>query len=183
MSDIITNLEDLNPEDLKAVGNLINKLAKRNKQQNPEQTVDKQESSGYDNPEPTAQQSAGRSQPRNTKSGRSSPRASANKRPEPVRRGRGVSRGGQGRTESVSLANENKFERMRERNDFKKDSAIDRKLWGDRNPTERPEEFEFAEAQCKVCRNWFDINPNLVLLDPETKEYNFTCDNCVPRGN
>lgn len=174
MSDLITNLEDLGPEELKAVSNLINKLAKRKRSEEPldnlgevEETVERKPKQKQ---KPTVQ-------------GRSSPRNPQNQKKDTRVRRRGGSRGGAGRTESVVLSNENKFEKMRERNNFKADAEIDKKLWGDRKPTERPDEFEFVEVQCKECGKWYDINPNLVYIDQDSREVNFTCDNCVPRGN
>jgi len=173
MSDLITNLEDLGPEELKAVSNLINKLAKRKrKEESP--VVDAEEPQEDIKPRPVSQKSRGRSSPKN----QANQRRNNNK----VRRP-GGSRGAAARTEPVRLSNENKFLSMRERNSNKQDSEIDKKLWKGRRPTERPDEFHFAEVQCKECLLWYDVNPELVLIDPDTKTYNFTCDNCVPRGN
>lgn len=170
MSDLIKNLESLTPEELQKVGNLINKFAKRK-----ENSVDNEITT--DEIEETSRQ-----KPKKRVQGRSSPRNTQNQT-QRVRRKGGRGRGGAGRTESVTLSNENKFERMRERNNFKADAEIDKKLWGNRQPTERPDEFEFVEVQCKECGKWYDINPNLIYLDQDSREVNFTCDNCVPRGN
>lgn len=174
MSDIIKNLESLTPEELQKVGNLIEKFAKRKSDNN---EVDSTET------EDIIEKPRQKSKPKRTVQGRSSPRNPANQRKDTRVRRRGPSRGGAGRTESVVLSNENKFERMRERNNYKADAEIDKKLWGNRQPTERPDEFEFVEAQCKECGKWYDINPSLVYVDQDSREINFTCDNCVPRGN
>jgi hypothetical protein len=87
------------------------------------------------------------------------------------------------RTESVQLSGENRFMKMRERNAEKKDTKIDKALWTDREPSERPDEFQFAEVQCKVCGMFFDVNPGLVVVDADTGGANFTCNNCSPRGH
>ena len=170
MSDLITNLENLTPEELKRVANLIEKFTKR-------KTVDNQQTEDIIKEEPKAKQKSTK-----VTQGRSAPRNPVNKKNNNVRR-KGSRGGGAGRTESVVLSNENKFEKMRDRNSFKDDAKIDKKLWGDRQPTERPEEFEFVEVQCKECGKWYDINPTLIYVDQDTREVNFTCDNCVPRGN
>jgi hypothetical protein len=177
MSDIITNLEDLGPEELKAVSNLINKLAKRKKQsESTEEVVDSTPLGD------TVREQKPKGPPKRHSQGRTEPRNPQNKKTRVKRKG-GRGRGGAGRTESVVLSNENKFERMRERNDFKKDTEIDKKLWSGREPTQRPDEFQFVEVQCKECGRWYDINPDLVYVDQDSREINFTCDDCVPRGN
>ena len=55
-------------------------------------------------------------------------------------------------------------------------------MWANRNPTTRPDEVEFVEAQCKICGYWFDVNPNLLMTDEDTEEWNFTCNGCAAGG-
>jgi len=109
---------------------------------------------------------------------------SINQQTRSPRRGEGSSRGQgvQARTEPVQLSGKNKFEQMDARLTSRGDTKIDRKLWGDNSPTERPPEYQPVEVQCKVCNRYFDINPNLVYVDFDTKVPNFTCDSCSPRG-
>ena len=160
--DLITSLENLTEDELRAVSKLINKFAKRKEKPRPEK---KQK----DRPPKTQQR------------GRKEPRSARNKRKtqSSVKRHGRRKKGVQARTEPVQIDNENKFLMMRERNSEKKDTSIDKKLWQNREPTVRPEKFEYAEVQCKKCGLWFDVHPGLIYVDPDTKEPTFTCDDCV----
>lgn len=136
---------------------------------------------------------------RSTGVGRSVPRNPQNQEAQDgTRRGRhgkkGTVRLGRGggrvvaRTETVVLTGDNKFltskQFSEERVYAKKDVATDKKLWSDnegetREPSERPDKFEFAEVQCNgPCGLWFDINPDLILLDHDTGQPNFRCNDC-----
>lgn len=108
------------------------------------------------------------------------------------RRGQTITPGrGQGRTlartEPVQLSGENKFDTMKEnkrskkliRDSEKSDTLIDKALWTDREASDRPDEFQFAEVQCVgPCGLWFDVNPGLILIDQDSGLPNFTCNNC-----
>jgi hypothetical protein len=203
---IITSLETLSDDEMDAVARLIGKFSRRKENPQPEleKRIDKSPSRrdhsdddheleverprGRKNPrrrvvtedsEPRESSSSGRGRTtsrHDTKQGRNKTREG--------QRGRGVA----ARTEAVTIDNRvNKFLTMKGRNgrfadEAKGDTAIDKKLWENRHPTERPDEFKAIEVCCKICNRYFDINPNLVLVDDETGEVNFTCDNCVPRG-
>lgn len=203
---LITNLESLTDEEMESVARLINKFnqrkvntgepkvrdhvdkkPKRRDHSNDELELEVKRQKGRKNPrkrivtdetEPRefSSRGVGRTQPRRN------PRVDIDS-PSPRRR-KGVAC----RTESVQIDNRrNKFLEMKSRNGKlcnaeKQDVEIDRKLWKNRTPADRPETFEPVEVQCKVCNRYFDINPALVLTDDDTGEVNFTCDNCVPRG-
>lgn len=204
MSNIVdpTDLEKLTPEELEKVGNLINKFARRHEdgaESKPKKSHHKRNKK-VDRPEPQQElmieHGVGRKQPRKkilenesdtptTRSagqGRTEPRKNQNRRS----RSRGSRRRtGKGetlmRTEPVRLSSENKFLTMKERNAKKSDTKIDKKLWGENTATERPETYEPIEVQCKECDLWFDVNPSMLMVDPDTKDYNFTCNNCAGR--
>jgi len=172
MGNIIDDLNNLTDEELEAVGRLINKFVKRKK--SPEKPKKA----------PKTEHGPGRKAPRNLKSkGRTEPRQARNKRLAngPKNRPR---KGVAARTEPVQISGENKFFQMRERNAERKDSKIDQKLWSNREPSQRPEKFEFVEVQCIDCQLWFDAHPNLIFIDPDTKQPYFRCNDCSqnPRG-
>ena len=207
---IVDSLDKLTPEELESVSRLINKFANRHSEDSVEQplpTPNKKRKRGkkqkeVDNTSESLiiEHGAGRSQPRtrvvldeadpapsrrSRGRGRTEPRKPKGQQRNNVRRGNNRDRGGGGvmaRTESVRLSNQNKFLNMRERNAEKGDTQIDKKLWENRTPTERPEEYEDIEVQCRECGLWFDINPGLVLIDADTRQPNFVCNNCAPRG-
>lgn len=216
--DILSKLENLTPEELAKVGNLIGKFSdrhdrevevpkKRKKRKKTKKRVDEPEQ------EVIVEHEMGRKKPRkriimpdeaeqpnehrSTGIGRSQSRNPQNQpqQQQDHRRGQGRGRSeirtgrGGGRTlataQTVKLSGENKFLKMRERNNAKADVKIDQALWKDRVPEERREEFEFMELQCLgPCGLWFDVNPNVILLDQDSGEPNFTCNNCskIPRG-
>lgn len=166
--DIITNLQKLSPEELAKVGNLINKFAKRKDEPEEEKEVDIVPVKGKKKP--------GKSVSGNPKAGRKEP-----KKPQGRGGNRNRQRGRKGavaRTEPVQLSGQNKFDQMKERNDFKRDAAIDKKLWQGREPTTRKDEYEPVEVQCIVCGLWYDEHPNLILVDPE-EGTKYTCNNCL----
>lgn len=181
MSDIITNLEDLSPDDLKAVSNLINKLAKRQRK-NSEPKVDEVPPEPVNIIQDEPSQKPQRATTRRSKRPDKKPpqKAQSNQR---VRRRGQQSRGGAGRTEPVSLSGENKFESMREKSSYREDSKTDKLLWGNHEPTERPDDFSFVEVECEICHKNCKVHPSLVYLDQDTRQPKYTCDSCVPRGS
>lgn len=207
---IIDNLDKLTPEELAKVGNLIDKFAGRHdreeeKRPQPKPNRKRNRKKRQKEVDNTSERlivehGPGRSgprrrivqdeyeeaeRPRRVGRGRTEPRNPSNQRRRQSVRKKGNSRGGGGvmaRTEGVQLSNENKFNRMSERNAEKSDTSIDRKLWSGRMPTQRPEEYEDVEVQCRECQLWFDVNPALVLIDHDTRQPNFVCNNCSPRG-
>ena len=204
MTDNINDkIENLTPDQLESLGRLIDKFSRRNS--NDQEEERKPRKNNKTKPQ------KGRSKPRSkiiipgeenleeekepikrvvkNRKGRSEPRNSDLKtqKRERVRRppGKGQKAGTTlARTESVSLSGENKFEKMRERNSHKKDSVIDKKLWGDNQPEQRPDEFSgFVEIECKSCELWYDVHPSEIYMDPDQGP-SYTCDNCSkgPRG-
>ena len=148
--------------------------------------------------------SQGRSQPRQpqnrkpksegkrSRQGRREPRQERNKRnTSGGRRGQGRGKS-PGRIEAVQLSGENRFHRIIGRSDVRReremseegiqeDKAMDAKLWKNRAPSQRRDEVEPIEVQCKQCRLWYDIFEE-VLIDQDTMEANYTCNNCGGKG-
>lgn len=56
----------------------------------------------------------------------------------------------------------NKFDSMPEKNMHKKDTIIDKKLWGNNKPTERSRSFQTVSVRCRICGKAEDINPSLI---------------------
>lgn len=168
MSDLILDLDGLSPEERESVERLAQKFRQRNEKgvdEKPKQQKNKRR-------DRSTKKQTGRSQ------GRSGPR---NARPENrVRRKDRPSKGGMARTEPVQLTGENKFDSMQERFKHKDDVAIDKKLWGKNRRAERREQYEDVEAQCQVCKLWYDVNPSLIYSEDGAQI--FTCHNCTPKG-
>ena len=223
MSDIVSDLGDLSPEELQKVQNLISKFAgrqkrdsedtkprpKRQKKQNHKKQNHKRKDSGEQGKgrtkkrqtiitdeselrEPPKQSGGrkgqGRSQPRNpdAQQSRGGRRGSA-RRGSPIQTGRGGGAKVMARTEQVQLSGLNKFDKMRARTEKKRDTVNDKKLWVDQKgrkmePTERPDQFQYVEVQCTECQLWYDVSPDLVYRDEDTREIVFTCNGCGRRG-
>ncbi len=199
--NIISQLQSLSPEELAKLGDIINSIT--NDQDEGEVEVPtERDTSRKENINPVDNNSEeviidhgpGRSQPRqrivmpdeveqqtearSRGRGRTAPRRNANVETTPKQgRGRRLAR-----TESVRLDGNNKFDKMRERNSHKADSKIDQALWRGREASERPEEFKFAEVQCESCQLYFDVNPSLVYVDPDSGRAKWTCNDCAGRG-
>lgn len=186
--DILDNLEQLSPEELQKVANLINKFAGRK-----DSKIDKKPKAGKighgpgrrtskksivvpgeDDPPP-------RKQARGKRGRRESSRLQK-KTKSPIRR-KGGKKGVAARIEPVQLSGQNKFDKMRERNTVNDDRKTDALLWENKEPSPRPDTFEFSEVQCQECGYYFDIHPDLVYVDRDSKEVVFTCDDCSPRGH
>ena len=226
MSNLITQLRELSPEERKALANLLESLdneqeteqeteevikeepVKRKRgrpRKNPDPELEnkpkKKRGRPRKNPEPEEEpeqsieeldleiereeRESRRSVSRNSGRGRgrSGPRVKRDTE-ENFRKSMGSKKGAMARSETVQLSNVNKFESMRERNGCKADSALDRKLWGDNEITQRPDKFEFVDIQCSGgCGQWYDVHPRFLLRDEETRKYKYICDECTPRGN
>lgn len=153
MSDLIEALQKLSPQELTKVENLIRKFEKRHSQE-------KQE----DAPEIMLEKEVPSSTPTRKK-----------KKTREKVRGKGV----QARTETVKLSGENKFLKMKERNAAKKDTETDRKLWLEREPSDRPDEYEPYQVECQVCGRTFEVHPSMVYR--EDGEDIYTCNRCSRR--
>lgn len=201
MTDVFNDIESLDDDDLERVNRLIKKLASRkSSDQNEGDTLSRSQRKRrkkVDNRDDEAimDHGEGRKRPRNRKvvtpeedrrqrrqsrQGRATPRTERNKRRQGgVRR---KNKGSAGRTESfdTSGGRENRFLKMRERNEAQKDVAIDRALSGGQQPTLRPQQYEPVEAQCRKCDLYFDVHPSQVYDDPDLGLV-FTCNNCAGR--
>lgn len=193
MSDIISNLEKLSPEELQKVGNLINKFAKRHTDsekeiddgpppretvRTPRRKVDRQPRQVRRSDDV---QESPTQMPRGSQRGHRSPRSPRNQQQENHPK-HNKQRRNFGRIEQVQLTGENKFfDLVKRENDYKGDSKIDKKLWKGNKPMPRPQKYEPVEVQCIECHYYFDVNPELIILDEETGLPNYTCNNCVKR--
>ena len=163
IKSLLTILENASEEELSKIGDILSGIS------------GKKENVG-DNEEPptkpkTPKSPGGRREPRN---------AIKDSVKQITKGGKKIGKGGgrTARSEPVVLSGVNKFERMTEKNSHKEDAKIDKLLWGERQPTPRPEKYEDVEVQCNKCDLWYDINPSLVYTDPDTHKIIFTCDNC-----
>ena len=71
-------------------------------------------------------------------------------------------------------AKTNKFDSMPERNLHKKDSEIDKKLWGNNLPSERSRQSSLASVRCRVCGKTEQVS--LVLIDSPER---YKCNKCA----
>lgn len=171
----IIELEDLTQEELSSVMRLIDKFRKRHGSEKPlednKTQVGRQEPRQQE-PVPIELNRPARAKGRSkSKYEQAAPSQRGNKR-----------RGSMARTEPVRLKNVNQFLNMDEKDSHKSDSQTDKLLWGNRTPSQRNKQFEPVEVQCKQCMLFFDVNPNIVLIDPDTNKPNFTCNNCASRS-
>ena len=194
MSDVFDNLSNLNEEELKAVAKLIDKFANR-KDKPRDRHRNRKPKKEREDTEIVEDVQVGREKPRKrivqrenerinrprSGRGRTEPTKEYNKKRGEKQRGNNR-RGNKtmARTESVQLEGHNKFLDMPDRHGNKKDTEIDKLLWSGRQASDRSEsKYEPVEVRCKECSLWFDIHPSIVLIDEETKDYNYTCDNCA----
>lgn len=70
----------------------------------------------------------------------------------------------------------NLFEKMKEFNDHKNDTAIDKLLWKDRKPAERSRVMESVSVVCTQCHKEFKLSPN----EPIGEFYK--CNRCICGG-
>ena len=68
----------------------------------------------------------------------------------------------------------NKFDSMAEKNMHKQDTAIDKKLWGNNQPTERTRKFQAVTVRCRVCGKTEQVSPSLI----ESQE-RYKCNRCA----
>lgn len=178
-NNILDQLDQLTDEEMKKVGNLINKFAKRHSSEN---QVDNRKPREQNKPQrgrtrPTQTQPENRPQSKGSQRGRREPR---NPTIQPNVHGR-RNKGTAARSEKVVLSGQNEFLNMTERNQFKQDSDVDKKLWRGREMSPRPNKYEPIEVQCTTCRLYFDVNPSVVYRDPDSGDIVYTCNNCGVR--
>lgn len=96
------------------------------------------------------------------------------------RRKHGNPKGAQARIEPMNNKNRpNLFLKSDIAKQFKGDTNIDKKLWGSNEPSVRRQVADLVEVPCRVCGDYYEIPSSLVLMDVETHEVSFTCDNCI----
>lgn len=93
-------------------------------------------------------------------------------------RGKGLA----SRTESVKLGpRPNLFLKSAEAKQCKEDSKIDKLLWKGRTPSERNRPNNLISIACQVCRQVYEVSSSLVYRDPDMGLC-YTCNNCSRRG-
>jgi len=95
-----------------------------------------------------------------------------------VRRG---SKGKQCRTEPISIVEDrpNLFLEDNVQNSFKQDIKIDKKLTGKNKPVPRRSPVKMYEVSCEICGQVDIVNANTLMLDPDTKDVRYICNNCI----
>lgn len=73
----------------------------------------------------------------------------------------------------------NLFEEMPEFTAKQEDSEVDKKLWANKQPSERSRAYKEVSARCLRCNNTVKVNPVKAHKDTETGEIVFTCDRCL----
>ena len=177
MNKILDDLESLSPDEMASVARLIEKFASRKKDSETEIIVDQPQGRKKPRKRVLLNENDTVESPRKGR-GRTKPRKPSAR---PRRKGAGGrrDRGVMAQTQKVELSGQNKFLKMSERTAHKKDTKIDKQLWKDREVSTRPDEYQDVEVECKECKLWYDVNPVLVLIDPDTHDTNYTCDRCV----
>lgn len=176
---IIDDLDDLSPEELEVMAKVISKLAQTKKGKTDKTSKDKkmgksspkkrvvkkeQEQEQEDISEaPVLVPIKSRTKKethKNTRNGRTAPLVQSYTPPK----------------------GPNKFLSMPEYKSEKQDTRIDKLLWKGNQPTERRDEIEFIDAECRVCGKVSEVSPALTLKDIDTGEVMFTCNRCIKRG-
>jgi hypothetical protein len=86
------------------------------------------------------------------------------------------------RNEPIQLSGENRFLEMDEYHEEQQDIEFDRKVHSGRKP--RRKKFRpnpMVEVECQDCGYLFDVDSNILLVDPDTKQYIYTCNDCSVR--
>lgn len=71
----------------------------------------------------------------------------------------------------------NLFDQMSEKDMHKKDTEIDKKLWGAKAPTQRRKDSGLTEATCRVCNKTEKVSA--VLLEGKDR---YKCNKCSTSG-
>ena len=192
--DLDLNLESLTPAELKILSGLIKKVSnkkkppiKRKPRTKPKPKVNDTEivdgpQLGRTSPSKKIVETENEKVPTNSKAkGRTKPTKEYNKKRTERGGKKGRANKKMARTETVVLSGKNEFLNMGEKNSHKDDTRIDRLLWKNKEVNKRPPKYSDVEVQCKECKLWYDVNPSLIYVDPETNETNFTCHNCIRR--
>lgn len=99
-----------------------------------------------------------------------------------VRRGRGKSKTQAVWQPLVIKDRPNLFDKMAERNQFKSDTKIDKKLWKGKQPSPRGGRVTLVEAECDECSGIFDVSPNEIKEVEEedgSKRDSYVCNGCL----
>jgi hypothetical protein len=72
----------------------------------------------------------------------------------------------------------NKFEELGIHKKFRKDSAIDKKLWGENEPEGR-DRASLCEINCKRCGVEKVVPIAMVFKNADTHEWEYVCDGCI----
>jgi hypothetical protein len=72
----------------------------------------------------------------------------------------------------------NNFDKLPASKQFKNESAIDKKLWGENERVERSRASKCL-IDCKRCNKEFEVSMSLVHRNSDTGEYEYICDRCI----
>ncbi len=161
MSNLLTTLKEMSPEELKLIRNFLNMSDAEEKNE------------VLDEPPLKADIIQKQSIKKNK-----NPLQSDNLLPNIKRKSRRTT------TEPVTHGYENKerpnlFFEKKWNQLHKKDSRIDKQLWGENISEERGVRIPTIEVACNRCNNIYNVSPALLISDPSTHEVRYTCDNCL----
>jgi len=125
--------------------------------------------------------SGGRSGPVGRK-GRASTRSNGPVRrgDEGESRGRGNKKGMACHSEPLQISGHNNFLDMEEFHEEKQDVEIDKKLNKGRKPTRRYRKLQKIEVECQgTCGYIYEVSQDVLMVDPDTHEYLYTCNDCA----
>jgi hypothetical protein len=66
------------------------------------------------------------------------------------------------KTKNTDFVSNNKFDSMPEKNLHKKDTEIDKKLWGNNIPTERSRQSSIVSVRCRVCGKTEQVSATII---------------------
>lgn len=72
----------------------------------------------------------------------------------------------------------NTFDKMAEKNQFKEDSSIDKKLWKNKQLAPRGNRSTLVTIDCTECNGTFEVSPNEIKKDFDGNE-EYTCNECL----
>jgi hypothetical protein len=102
-------------------------------------------------------------------------------------------RGGKNYAEPTPMVNKNRDIKFidssaslftnKDKQNFKKDGEIDKKLWGDNEPGERRDPVKKISVVCRVCRKKYMVFPSQIPPNLEGESIGYVCLTCVPSSD
>lgn len=90
------------------------------------------------------------------------------------------SKGSAARREPMKIIEDrpNLFDGMAERNSFKEDTVIDKKLWKGKQLAYRGDRVTLVAAECSECHGEFEVSPNEIKKDFDGN-IDYMCNDCL----